>query len=226
MKTVAALFVALAALLAGPAATQTPVAGIEYREVGKPAGDGKSVEVVEFFWYRCPHCYALEPLLERWLAKLPAEVQFRRVPAVLGRDWVVDARIYYALESLGEADRLHRPLLDAIHLHGGKRLNGDAYLRWVSDWLGTQGIDPQAYATAATSREVQERVRRAAELAKKYQLESTPSFVVGERYVVSPPIGERRRILEITDYLVRRFSSSRCRACAGRGWHRARLKCP
>jgi thiol:disulfide interchange protein DsbA len=206
MRTLAALFVALAAF-AAPAAAQTPVAGIEYRDVGKPAGDSKSVEVVEFFWYRCPHCYALEPLLERWLTKLPAEVQFRRVPAVLGREWVVDARIYYALEVLGEAGRLHRPLLDAIHLHGGKRLSGDAYLRWVTDWLGGQGIDLQAYKAASNSREVQERVSTASDLAKTYQLESTPSFVVGERYVVSPPIGERRRILDIAAYLVSRVQA-------------------
>jgi thiol:disulfide interchange protein DsbA len=199
------LLAALTALPIGTVTAQsTPVAGIDYRAL-KPQASAdaqQSIEVVEFFWYRCPHCYALEPLLEPWVARLPRHARFKRVPAILGREWAIDARVFYALEALGEVERLHRPLLDAIHTEGGRRLDRDAYSRWVSTWLTKQGVDPKAYAAAFDSPGVQEKVRKAAEMARVYQLEGTPTFVVGERYVVSPPLGDRRRILEITDYLV------------------------
>ena len=73
------------------------------------------IEVVEFFWYECPHCYALEPYLEAWVKKLPKDVEFRRVPATFNDRWNISARVYYALEAMGLIDKLHRPLMDAIH---------------------------------------------------------------------------------------------------------------
>jgi thiol:disulfide interchange protein DsbA len=143
-------------------------------------------------------------LLDPWLEKLPGEARFRRVPAVLGNEWGADARVFYALEALGELDRLHRPLMDAIHEKGGKNLAGKAYTRWVSDWLRTQGVNADRFAAALDSPEVREKAKRAAEMSRSLQLEGTPSFVVAGRYVVSPPPGDRRQILAITDYLVSR----------------------
>src|SRR5262245_41324719 len=122
---VARLFtLAISLLFATVASAQPPpIAGIHFRELKQPqplaVSPGK-IEVVEFFWYRCPHCYALEPELEALLAKLPAGVQFRRVPVIFGDHWAIDAQILYTLEALGEFDRLHRGLLDAIHQEGGK----------------------------------------------------------------------------------------------------------
>lgn len=186
-----------------------PLAGVDYRLLpDRPTRQaGQPVEVFYFFWYRCPHCYALEPLIEPWLAKLPHGAQFKRVPAVLGRKWLLDARVYYSLEALGELERLHRPLLDAIHTQGGRRLDGKAYTGWLADWMQKHGVDRSAYAAAFDSRAVDGKVAKAAELARNYRLEATPSMVVGERYVVDPPPEERRRLLQITGYLAQQTLS-------------------
>jgi thiol:disulfide interchange protein DsbA len=109
------------------------------------------VEVLEFFWYRCPHCYALEPDLEAWAKRLPRDVQFKRVPGILNDDWAVDARIFYTLEAIEELERLHRPLFDTINQQGGVRLHGDAFAKWTADWLAKQNVDMAKYDAAFRS---------------------------------------------------------------------------
>jgi thiol:disulfide interchange protein DsbA len=211
MTTRVLLSVLTAFMVSVATAQNVPIAGIDYQEIKSPsnASPQGTIEVVEYFWYRCPHCYALEPLLEPWAARLPGEARFRRVPAVLGKGWTIDARIFYALEEIGELNRLHRPLLDAIHQNGGRRLDGDAYERWVSDWLRNQGVDVQRYAAAFESAAVREKTKRAADLSRALQIEGTPTFLVAGRYLVSPPPGDRRRILEITDYLISRAQADK-----------------
>src|SRR5471030_772380 len=100
-----------------PAAQAQPKLGTDYSELKavQPVETKGKVEVVEFFWYRCPHCYNLEPVLEPWVKKLPADVQFRRVPAVLSDAWAIDAAIFYTFEALGVLDKVHKPFFDAIH---------------------------------------------------------------------------------------------------------------
>lgn len=194
-------------LLAGAAAGQNaPIAGIDYQDLGSPPSGRPQarIEVVEYFWYRCPHCYALEPLLNPWIARLPANVDFRRIPAVLGKEWLIDARIFYALEAIGELDRLHQRLLYAIHEKGGRRYDRSAYENWVAEWLREQGVDMKRYDQALTSSAVQEKVEQAARLSRERKLEGTPTFEVAGRYLINAPLGDRRRILEIADYLVSR----------------------
>jgi thiol:disulfide interchange protein DsbA len=90
----------------------------DYREI-KPAQateEGPKVEVIEFFWYGCPHCYELEPTLKKWLARKPDDVSFRRVPAIFRQSWVPGAQTFYTLETMGELDRLHAKVFDAIHI--------------------------------------------------------------------------------------------------------------
>jgi protein dithiol oxidoreductase (disulfide-forming) len=186
------------------AAGGQPIAGIDYQDLGSAASTPSSgdVEVVEYFWYRCPHCYALEPLLNPWIADLPAGVHFRRIPAVLGKEWLIDARVFYALDAIGELDRLHQKLLYAIHEKGGRRLDRSAYEQWVAEWLRGQGVDMQRYQAAYESAGVQEKVLHAADVSRRLKLEGTPTFEIAGRYIVNPPIGDRRRVLEITNYLV------------------------
>ncbi len=177
-----------------------PAEGIDYVDLKPPQATdapGK-IEVVEFFWYRCPHCYALEPDLDAWLKRLSRDVQFRRVPGILSEDWAVDARIFYTLEALGEVGRLHRPLFDAIHQQGGVRLRGDAFAKWVADWLATQGVDRAKYDAAFHSFTVESRLRRAAHMSQAYRLDGVPALAVQGRYVVMA----RKAMLDTTDYLV------------------------
>ena len=184
------LLSALCGLLIAFATTAraAPVEGTDYVELKPPQSvdsPGK-VEVIEFFWYRCPHCYALEPDLEAWVKRLPGDVQFKRIPGVLNEDWAVDAKVFYALEAIGEVERLHRALFNAIHQPNGgaTRLRGDAYAKWVADWLAAQKVDMKKYDAALNSFTVASKLRRASQMAGAYRLDGVPAIVVQGRYLV------------------------------------------
>jgi thiol:disulfide interchange protein DsbA len=159
------------------------------------------IEVLEFFWYRCPHCYALEPDLESWVKQLPRDVQFKRVPGILNDDWAIDARIFYTLEALGEVERLHRSLFDAIHQQGGVRLHGDAFGKWVADWLAKQKVDMAKYDAASRSFTVETKLRRATQMARAYRLDGVPTLTVQGRYLVVASTS-RKGMLATTDFLI------------------------
>jgi thiol:disulfide interchange protein DsbA len=190
-------------LIASSAYAQSPVEGTDYIELKPPQSveaPGK-VEVIEFFWYRCPHCYALEPDLEAWVKRLPPDVQFRRIPGILNEDWAVDARIFYALEAIGDSQRLHRPLFNAIHQQGGVRLRGDAFAKWVAEWLAKQKVDMAKYDAALHSFSVESKMRRAAQMARSYRLDGVPALSVQGRYLVLASTSQKA-MLATTDTLI------------------------
>jgi thiol:disulfide interchange protein DsbA len=180
-----------------------PVEGTDYIELKppQPVDSPGKVEVIEFFWYRCPHCYALEPDLESWTKRLPRDVQFKRIPGILNEDWAVDARVFYALETIGEVDRLHRGLFNAIHQQGGVRLHGDAFAKWVADWLAKQKVDMAKYDAALHSFSVESKVRRATQMARSYRLEGVPTLTVQGRYLVLASTSQKA-MLDTTDTLI------------------------
>jgi thiol:disulfide interchange protein DsbA len=183
----------------------TPKAGSEYLTLSPPQNTetGNKIEVLEFFWYRCPHCYSLEPALEAWVKKLPPDTQFRRLPAVFNDEWAIDARIFYALEALGEVQRLHRPLFDAVHRQGGVKQKGEAYLKWVRDWLGKQQVDVAKFDAALRSFTVDSKLKRSFEVARAYKLDGVPAIAVNGRYLVSASmVRDQRSMLAVTDYLI------------------------
>jgi protein dithiol oxidoreductase (disulfide-forming) len=155
------------------------------------------IEVLEFFWYGCPHCYGLEPLLETWLPKLPADAQFKRIPAVFNERWAKDAAIFYALEASGNLERLHRPLFDAIHRDSLKTDNGQA----LGQWLTKNGVDTKKFDEVGRSFSVQSKVRRAAQLSSAYRIEGTPAMAVHGRYTVGTDRGHAA-MLATVDYLI------------------------
>lgn len=175
-KILAFLAAALVALPLG-----APAQG-QYNEL-KPAvpveGTGK-IEVLEFFWYGCIHCYNLEPALEAWIKTLPKDVEFRRVPAVFNERWGLDASIYYAMEALGLVDKLHRPLFDAIHKN---RLRTDNQQEF-SEWLTRQGVDAKKFIQAVQSFGVRSKARRAVQLTVDYKIDGTPAMAVHGRYTI------------------------------------------
>jgi protein dithiol oxidoreductase (disulfide-forming) len=198
LSALSGLLIAFASFAQG-----TPVEGTDYIEL-KPAqstdAPGK-VEVIEFFWYRCPHCYALEPDLEAWVKRLPRDVQFKRIPGILNEDWAVDARIFFALEAMGEVERVHRALFDAIHKQGGVTLRGDAFAKWVADWLAKQKVDMAKYDAAYHSFSVESKLRRAGQMASAYRLEGVPTLAVQGRYLVLASTSQRA-MLATADFLI------------------------
>ena len=174
----------------------------QYTELKPPQPidtDGKKIEVVEFFWYGCPHCYNLEPLLETWVKKLPPDVQFRRIPAVFNDRWALDAAIFYTFEALGVLDKLHRPFFDAIHRDHLRSENQAA----MSEWLTKNGVDPKKFSETFKSFGVQSKTKRAAQLSVAYKIDGTPAMAVQGRYTVSAEQGgSREGMLDTSSYLV------------------------
>jgi len=195
-RLVAILLAALAALPFAAGAQQ-----IQYGELNPPQpteSKGK-IEVLEFFWYGCPHCYSLEPYVETWLKKLPPDVEFRRVPAVFNARWAHDATIFYTLEALGVLDKLHRPLFDAIH-KSSLRTDNEAAL---SEWLQKNGVEPKKFMDTMKSFGVQSKLRRATQQTVAYKIDGTPAMAVAGRYTVSAEQGRTQQgMLQAVDGLV------------------------
>ncbi|TMH64291.1 MAG: thiol:disulfide interchange protein DsbA/DsbL [Betaproteobacteria bacterium] len=199
MKKILALF---ALLVAAPLIAAAQGDGFKYSEL-KPTQpvslEGKKIEVIEFFWYGCPHCYNLEPQLESWVKKLPPDVQFRRVPAVFNARWGHDAAIFYTFEALGVLDKLHRPFFDAIHREGLRTDNPEA----LAQWLQKNGVDPKKFNETLKSFTVQSKTRRAVQITTAYAIDGTPAMAVHGRYTVSVEQGGTREgLLQTVSHLV------------------------
>jgi len=159
-------------------------AGRDYRVINppQPTESGKKIEVLEFFWYGCPHCNALQPSLKIWLKQKSADVEFRRVPAILSDSWIPLTRAYYALEVTGALDKLHHEMFSAIH-EKNLRLQDPKVL---FDWVARHGVDRQKFSDAYGSFGVQSRGQRSIEMTRNYVITGTPSITVDGKYVVAP----------------------------------------
>jgi protein dithiol oxidoreductase (disulfide-forming) len=159
--------------------------------------DGK-IEVLEFFWYGCVHCYNLEPSVEKWEKTLPKDVLFRRVPAVFNDRWAIDAAIFYTFEAMGILDKVHRPFFDAIHRD---RLRTDSK-EALEAWLQKQNVDVKKFNETMKSFGVQSKTRRAAQLTALYKIDGTPAMAVNGRYTVSTEQGRTQQgMFDTVNYL-------------------------
>jgi thiol:disulfide interchange protein DsbA len=146
----------------------------------QPTEGGGKVEVIEFFWYGCPHCYHLEPTLSAWLKNLPKDVVFKRVPAAHG-GWANLATVYYTLEAMGLVEQLHGKVFDAIHK---QNINlGNKSVR--DEWLAKQGVDVAKYNDVEKSFAVMTRLNRAKQMSASYKIDSVPQLVVNGKYVIN-----------------------------------------
>ena len=197
MKKLLAFILAACTLAALPASAQPKYAYSELKPALQVESDGK-IEVLEFFWYGCIHCYNLEPMVEKWEKTLPKDVQFRRVPAVFNDRWAIDASIFYALEAMGLLEKLHRPLFDAIHK---ERLRTDVQKDFM-EWLQKQGVDTKKFTETMKSFGVQSKMRRAAQMTALYKIDGTPAMAVHGRYTVSTDQGKTQNgLFETVNYL-------------------------
>lgn len=199
----AAVLIAGVGQLAGslPAGAQA-VAGKEYQVVSpaQPTESKGKVEVLEFFSYGCPHCSELEPLLEKWAKAQSKDVEIRRVPITFGRDaWTPFAKMYYALEALGELDRLHAAVFDALH-NQRVSLNVEAS---QFEWMAGKGIDSKKYQDVYKSFAVQSKVARAQQIAAAYKITGVPTMAVGGRFITSGSLaGTHEGMLRTVDQLI------------------------
>jgi thiol:disulfide interchange protein DsbA len=203
----------LAAWVALPAAAEVEdyAEGIDYQLVPTHAAADSSgkVEVAEFFWYGCPHCWSLEPYLEAWVATLPPDVEFKRIPAAFNERWALHARAYYALEAMGAIDRVHRPLFKAIHEEKRQLFDRDS----LADFVAEHGVDRESFLSTMDSFAVAGQVSRASLLVKRYRIDSVPTLVIDGKYKSGPSIAEgNRRLLDIASFLLQQELDKRSAA--------------
>lgn len=172
----------------------------------QPVSTGKQIEVLEVFWYQCPHCWQLEPELNLWAKTLPANAQLRKLPAVMSERWAPAAKLYFALEDLGLTGALHGKVFDAYHVQK-LDLNKPEVL---GAWAAKQGVPRAKLERAMSSFSVATRVKHAERQVAAYQLEGVPAVVVDGKYVTSPSIaGTRARMFEVVDQLIKKASAER-----------------
>ena len=177
-----------------------PDEGIDYRVLREPVPtsvQGK-IEVLEFFWYACPHCFHLEPHLNKWKASLAADVVFKKVHVAFRGD--THQKIFYTLEALGKAEALNAKVFEAIHQRG----NAMGMLMEVSEWAKGQGLDAAKFESLWNSFGVQTQQKRANALTAAYKIDGVPMFGINGRFVTSPAMvgGSHTRALQVVDYLV------------------------
>ncbi|MCU7892042.1 MAG: thiol:disulfide interchange protein DsbA/DsbL [Candidatus Thiodiazotropha sp. (ex Ustalcina ferruginea)] len=166
--------------------------------VATTASEGK-VEVIEFFWYGCPHCYHMEPQLEEWLKNKPENVEFIRIPAPLNSKWTVHAQFFYAAEILGLTEKLHNPLFTAIHDKKRKLYDKDSLI----DFAVEHGADRQQFIDALNSFGVYVKVQNARKLGQRYQLDGVPAIGINGKYKTSGSLaGTYSKMFEIVTQLV------------------------
>ena len=190
-------------LATAPARAQggVPVEGKDYRRLGTPMpepGNGK-IEVIDFFWYGCPHCNAFGPTLDAWIKQLPPDVQTKRVPVAFRESTVSQQRIYYALEDMKLAETMHRRVFAAIHVdHLAMDQPGE-----IAAWMTKNGVDGTKFLEYYNSFSVQNKVRQATLLVQAYRLDGVPAIGIGGRYLTSPSMaGSPERALMVANFLI------------------------
>ncbi|KVU75834.1 thiol:disulfide interchange protein [Burkholderia ubonensis] len=191
------------------AAPSAPVAGKDYevmkapQPVSAPAG---KVEVIEFFWYGCPHCYEFEPTVEAWVKKQGDKVDFKRIPVAFRDDFVPHSKLFYAVSALGVSEKVTPAIFNAIHKQKNYLLTPQAQ----ADFLASQGVDKKKFMDAYNSFSVQGQVKQSAELLKSYNIDGVPTIVVQGKYKTGPAYtNSLEGTAQVLDYLVKQVQDKK-----------------
>ncbi|MGH6635848.1 MAG: thiol:disulfide interchange protein DsbA/DsbL [Gammaproteobacteria bacterium] len=186
-------------LLAG--SEQKPREGKEYELVipEQPTQvEGGKVEVVEIFWYGCPHCYDLEPYLEKWLSALPPHAAFRRLPASFNARWLLHARAFYTAESLHVLDKVHQPLFEALTKDKHFDTEDD-----LAAFFAEHGVDEAPFRQTFNSFAVDAKVKQSSQMVRNYGITGVPAIIVNGKYRTSASLtGSYSALLQVVDQLI------------------------
>ncbi|MDB5869951.1 MAG: oxidoreductase, partial [Polaromonas sp.] len=176
--------------------------GTDYLTLDKPApveAPAGQVEVVEFFWYNCPHCNAFELMFEDWAKKVPKYVSVRRAPVAFRADFEPQQRLYYVLEALGKVEELHKKVFYAIHVEKQQLATADQ----ITAWVEKQGIAKPKFLEAFNSFSVTTKARKATQLQDAYAVDGVPALGINGRYFTSGSQAKSmERALQVTDQLI------------------------
>jgi protein dithiol oxidoreductase (disulfide-forming) len=194
----------LLCLLAAPAYAQVQGQDYQLLTPAQPTATPGKVEVIEFFSYGCPHCYALQSHIVRWVAELPANVSFMRVPVSFGRrEWGQLSRAYYALEATGDLKRLDDALFDSIHKEQRRLFDEDTLAAWAAE----HGVEAAKFRAAFESPGVSAQAMRAEQLSRNYKVNSVPHLIVDGKYIVGGKTHDE--MLKIARQLVDKAATER-----------------
>jgi thiol:disulfide interchange protein DsbA len=174
--------------------------GFDYRilPTPQPVESKGKVEVIEFCWYGCPHCYDFEPELNAWLKRQPKDVIFRKVPVAFRDDFMPHSQLFYALEAMGKGDALNDKVMYAMHKENKRLMTENE----IADWAASQGIDRNTFLATYRSFAVVSKARVARQMADAYRIDGVPTIVMQGRYVTSPSIaGTKAKAISVMEHL-------------------------
>ena len=182
--------------------------GFDYRTLpmAQPVEAKGKVEVIEFFWYGCPHCYDFEPELSAWVKRQPKDVVFRKVPVAFRDDFMPHSQLFYALEALGKGDAMNEKVMYAMHKENKRLMTENE----IADWIASQGIDRNTFLATYRSFAIVSKARAARQMAEAYRIDGVPTVVMQGRYVTSPSIaGTKAKSLAVMDYLEQKIRADK-----------------
>ncbi|MCK4492543.1 MAG: thiol:disulfide interchange protein DsbA/DsbL [Methylococcales bacterium] len=173
--------------------------GYELISPPQPVNDTSKVEVLEFFWYGCPHCYHLEPQLDKWLAKKPDNVNYIRQPAAFNQQWADHAKAYFIAESLGVVDQVHADFFDAIQ-NKKQKLQTESQL---ADFFVAHGVDREKFVKTFKSFLIDTKVRQAKKMPARYGITGVPVLIVNGKYKISSKsAGSQENMIKVLKELI------------------------
>jgi len=175
----------------------------------QPTASGDKIEVLEFFWYGCSHCYKLHPQIKIWKKKIPKDVSFKYIPTIFRKNWIPGAKTFYTLETLGEIDKLHDKIYKAIHLGKIDLANEEMLFNWVEK----QGLDRKKFTSIYNSFSVVNKSSQSSQMSRKYGLKGVPSLVVDGRYLISGKMGGTpQKTIKTLDQLINKVRKERTKS--------------
>lgn len=176
-------------------------AGKHYKVLENPSmpRDASKIEVVEIFWYGCPHCYHLEPTVEAWKKSIQADVDFYQMPAQFSRKWKIHAELFYVVEALKVKEKVHGKIFDAIHKERNWLLDTDDQ----KEFLAQYGVSEADFDKYHDSFSVRRQMKMADQRIKQYQISGVPAVIVNGKYFVdASSAGGQNKIFGVVNYLI------------------------
>ncbi len=193
---------------AAPAGAANYTAGVHYFELSapQPVQTGEQIEVVELFWYGCPHCYKLEPVIEKWAKEKPKNAEHVRLPAILRDSWAFHARVYYTFEAMDLLDKLHTNFFDELH----KRKNRIRTQEQLIPYLKLHGIPQEQFFDTFNSFAVDSKVRHSMLMSRNYEAGGVPTIIVDGKYrATASSAGGQQQLMELVNFLVAKAANER-----------------
>jgi len=194
IKAVFFLFISLTSL------SQAESLGYETLSPAQPTQNQDKIEIIEFFWYGCPHCYTLEPTMVEWLKTKPDNVEFIRQPAIFSSLWGKHAKAYFVAEALNVVDKVHADFFDAIQNKKQKLTSEDQ----LAKFFVAHGVDETKFRETFNSFLIDAKLRQAKAMAPRYGISGVPAIIINGKYKTSGPLAKsHENMIKVMNQLIK-----------------------